>query len=176
MSVVLNDLFEKGLMPQQIYEICIPDGEYKKHLIESLPRGYHHTVAICDRFFKDLKQMTAFVEKLSMSPNLLVVDISELCYIGFIKDSTALKQDLQRFYNRIEAMAKLGTTCVIFVNFFYYYLIFQELRRPKIVQIHTFPSDIEPFWEARITNPPELQGRKSLFNPFSDEIPFVNHF
>ncbi len=175
MSVVENELFPDGLIPKQIYEICVPESAYKKYLIENLPRGYDRAVALCDRFFVDLRHMNTLLRKLPANLELVIVDISEIAYLGFIKDSNNLQSDLCEFYEILEAMTQLGAVCVVFVNFPLYNQIFKYLPRPSCIKVQAVASDANDCWEARIVDPPELEGR-AQFKLFSDDIPFSKRF
>ena len=174
MCLILSDLFDQGRLPKQIYEICVPEGEYKKFLIQNLPRGYDRSAIVTDQYFVNLRSVTDFLQMVPKPLDILLIDISEIVYIESIKDSDNLMAELNYFYERVEALAKLGTTCIIFVNYFYHRQIFEKLVHPETIQINVYPSNVPPFWEAFIVNPPELHGRKSLFSLYSDEIPFLD--
>lgn len=176
MSIVLNDLLENGLTPKKIYEICIPEGWHKDYLIRHLPREYERSVFIPDQFVRDFDGLNHFLERLPAQLDILIVDIGEISHLGYIKDYDAMLEGLKRFYEQIEAMSQLGTICVIFMNYFYYHRIFNGNPRPQAIQIHVYQSEVKPNWEAEITGPLELKGRKVQFNLFAEEMPFIQRF
>jgi len=175
MDTVIENIFKGALLPGQIYEVCFPEGEAKRVLIENLPNGYNSSIVICDRFFKNMRMMAEFVEQTASLPlNIFIVDISELSQVDYSKDADQLIVDLSLFYKALDVLSQRGVICVVFVNFTHYHQIYENLPRPETVQIHVGPSNIREYWEAKITSPPDLKGKKELFNPFADQIPFVH--
>ena len=173
----LNGLFGDRLLPRQIYEICVFHEEYKEYLIKILPRGYERFAVISDRDFNNMQELVAYIEELLNDPyDLLLFDISDLLNSGQAKDYAALRKSVQQFYDRLGALIKLGTTCVVFSGFAFYYQILTDVERPETVQIHIYPSEVDYFWEAQLVHPPEWYGRKSLFRPFHGEVPFPLRF
>ena len=176
MSIVLNDLLENGLSPKTIYEICIPEGREKDYLIRHLPREYERSVFISDQFVRDFDGLNHFLEHLPAQLDILIINIGEISLLGYIKDYDAMLEGLKRFYEKVEAMSQLGTICIIFMNYFYYHRIFDGNPRPEAIHIHVYPSEARPNWEAEITGPLEMKGRKIRFDLFAEEMPFIQRF
>lgn len=101
---------------------------------------------------------------------LLIIDISELLYLDFIKDAERLKANIRTFYERLERLSKKGLTCVVFVNYLYYCQIFRGTVRPDSVQTLIYPSPISLFWDAEA---PELNYWRSLFSPWNSDLPYL---
>lgn len=170
----LTALFSGRVQPKQIYEICVPDGEYKNYLIQRLPREFECYAIINDQHFNALHDLTDCLASLTIPFDLIIMDLSEILYLEFIHDFEHLQRQLQEFYDRLKTLTNLGTTCIVFSNFIYHDQVFQEIWRPEVIQIIITPSEYMPgYWEAQILNPPELRDRKSLFQPFKEDIPFL---
>jgi len=166
----LGDLFHDGFQPGQIYEICVADGDYKASIMQRLPRAYERVALIFDRDFHSLQAFICHLEQLSLALDLLVVDIEEILYIQSVKDFDAMQQDLRTFYACMERFSRVGTTCIVFTDYYYYneQSIFDTIRiqmRPCLRHL--------PYWEAVVLSPQEWQGQSSIFQPESDEVPFL---
>ena len=172
----LQDLLENGLKLAQIYEICVPEGEYKDHLIANIPRGFERYITICDREFVNLEVLVSYLGSLPKPIDLVILNVSEILYLDFIKDYGVLQKSMQEFYGHLHRLANLGTTCIVFANYFYYNQIFPDIISSDIIQIQIRESGILEYWEAIIVNPPELSGRRTLFKPFESDVPFLIQF
>ena len=168
----LSDLFGDGFQPGQIYEICVADGDYKGSIMHRLPRAYQRTAVLYDRDFNSLQAFIRHLETLSLALDLLIVDIEEILYIESAKNTDAMQQALHTFYGCLERFSQRGTTCIIFTDFYYC----SDFRESNTIRIDMRPCLYHPpYWEAVILTPREWQGRRSVFYPESDEVPFLYH-
>jgi hypothetical protein len=178
MSILQNEgeiaPIESGWKPGQIYELCLFEGALKDLLIANLRKTYPDHRYLTDRYFwvRGLGTMLECLETIPSSTKLLLVDISDILYLDFIKDIKRLRPTIETFYRSLEKLASRGVTCVVFVNYPFYKQIFQQTVRPETVRVMIFPSPIPPFWEAQVTSPPELKCWQSLFRPLQGELPY----
>jgi len=163
---------ESGWKPGQIYEICLFEGAHKDQLIQNLRHTHKRHLYISDQLqeFRDLKSLHKFLNTADSMTELLIIDISELLYLDFIKDAERLKANIRTFYERLERLSKKGLTCVVFVNYLYYCQIFRGTVRPDSVQTLIYPSPISLFWDAEA---PELNYWRSLFSPWNSDLPYL---
>ncbi len=172
----LRALLSNGLRLRQIYEICVPTGDYKEHLLQTIPHGYDQYRLISGAEFNSLEELVTSLQTMRLPYSLLLLDISELLYLDALKDAVTLKTWLKRLYATLRTLIKLGTTCVLFTNYIYHDLLAQGIDRADVIQIHIGPSKVHPYyWEARIIDPQEPTRRCSLFRPFIDDIPYLFH-
>ena len=178
MSIIENEglrtPLDSGWKPGQIYELCLLEGTLKDQLIQNLRDAHRCHLYISDSQseFRDLKSIQSYLESIPVVAELLIIDISEILYLDFIKDFEQLKATLTAFYRSLEKLAKAGVRCVVFVNHLYYQQIFRNLVRPDSIQVLIYPSQISPFWEAKVAAPAELNSWESLFSPSSGEVPY----
>ena len=153
-----------GWKPGQIYEICMLDGEYKTRFIQRLRRTYahHHIVSDRDPAFRTLREIQDYLDALVAPAELLILDISEILYLDFVKDAETLKGNLKALYASLGRLSKRGIICAMFVNYYYYYYIFHLVARPPAVQVLIFPSETLPFWEDCLAIPAALPTWRSV--------------
>jgi len=174
MSIIENGRvyspLESGWKPGQIYEICLIDGAFKDRVIQDLRHTSKRQLYISDQRqdCMDLKGMQRYLDCVDSMTELLIVDISEILYLDFIKDAEQLKVNIQTFYESLERLSKRGLTCVVFVNYFYYCQIFRGTIRPESVQTLIYPIPISLFWEA-----PELDYWHLSFSYWNGELPYL---
>ena len=161
-----------GFLPQQIYEICIPEGDYKNYLIAQLTQGYPRCKILReDQHFRSLEELIVVLATLRGRYDLLIIDISELSYVESVHDLEIFQKDFAELHTRLGPLTKLGTPCVLFLNYIWYQEIYYTVARPAAITLKVHQSDVPYFWEAEVINPPELAGRTTLFSPFRHELP-----
>lgn len=165
---------ESGWKPGQIYELCLFEGALKDKLITNLQKMQPNHRYLTDRYFwvHGLATMLDCLETIPSGTKLLLIDISDILYLDFIKDVERLRPTIETFYRSLEKLASQGMTCVVFVNYPFYQQIYQQTVRPEMVQVLIFPSPTPPFWEAQVTSPSELKCWQSLFRPLQGELPY----
>jgi hypothetical protein len=169
-----SDLLGNGSEPNRVYEICIPESECKDYLISQIPRGYEQSIVVHDREFSNLDDLVEYLGELSRPLDLVVLDVSEVLYLDYIKDYGHLRRMLREFYKALLGLSSHGTACVVFSNFSYYGQIRSDI--PEVIQIRVDPSEIIGYWRAVIVNPLELRDRTIIFRPFESDVPFLLQF
>jgi len=155
---------ETGWKPGQIYEVCMVDGEYKVQYIQQLRGTYarHHYISDRDHAFRTLKDIKSLLDALAAPADLLILDISELLYLDFVKDVEMLRENIKALYSSLERLCKLGINSVVFVNYYYYYYIFHHVVRPPTIQVVIIPSLTLPLWEQELTSQASLPDWRSF--------------
>jgi hypothetical protein len=160
MSVIQNEgafaPIESGWKPGQIYEFCVIEGEYKQTLIRSLRCAYPRHLFISDQEFQDIESVRRYLDSLSTLSDVLIIDISEVLYLGFIKDSEGLRGAIKAFYECLGRLCKAGVKCIVFVNSLIYPQIYQRITRPDFV---------------RIINVSDMRSCQSQIYPLNGELP-----
>ena len=178
MSILENEgvdsPWESGWKPGQIYEICLFESVLKDQLIHNLRHAFKDHLFISDQHheFRNLGSIQAHLDSIAIRTGLLIIDISEILHLDYIKDFEKLRTTIGTFYESLERLAKTGVMCVVFVNYFYYYQIFQNIVRPNVIQVFIHPSEIFPFWKLRVSMLPELKSWQSLYQPSLEKLPY----
>jgi len=176
MNVIENDgihaPWESGWEPGHIYEICLFESTFKDQLIRNLRHANKDHLFISDQYygFSNLGTIQTFLESISITARLLIIDISEILYLDFIKDAEKLRTTFESFYSSLEKLTMTGTTCVIFVNYFYYSQIFRNLVRPNSIQVFIYSPPSFPFWKVETF--PGLNSWRLLARPALEEFPY----
>lgn len=132
--------------PGHINEICMVDREYKVRFIQRLREVYTHHHYISDIAFRTLKEIQNSVDALAVPIELLILDISEILYLDFIKDAEMLQENIKILYASLGRLCKQGVTCIVFVNYCYYFIP-QRAEGPPLVQVLIVPSQAFPSWD-----------------------------
>ena len=141
MSIVQNEgantPIEGGWKPGKIYEFCIIEGEYKQKMIRSLQRTFPNHLYVSDQTFQDLGNMCQYLDSLSILSDVLIIDICEISYLGYIKDLEGLEDAIKTLYECLGRLCKAGASCIVFMSSLVYPQIDQDIMRPpKSMRLH----------------------------------------
>ena len=150
MSVMQNEgayaPLEIGWEPGQIYEVCTFEREYKEYIIRQLRHTYPAHLYISDCGFQDLESVKRHLNSQNPQTKVIILDISEVLYLDFIKDAEGLLQGvLPTFYESLERLSKTGITCIIFINALCYHQILQNTTRSDLIRICIRPAQERGF-------------------------------